>query len=135
VAAQRRALPLGGEVPRDYELASKAAPVGLSRLFGDKDTMLAYSMMFGPQRKTPCPKPPRTDYRKQRGLTNLSLVSDPSGDYTRAYVSPEDADVPGFTVSREGTEAFVTFVAPKWALRWLTPDKTPAELPTPIHLG
>ena len=37
-------------------------------------------------------------YQKQRGFTNLPFVSDMSGDYTRAYVSPEDADVPGFSV-------------------------------------
>jgi predicted dithiol-disulfide oxidoreductase (DUF899 family) len=38
------------------------------------------------------------EYRKQRGLTNLPFFSDISGDYTRTYVNPEDADVPGFSV-------------------------------------
>ena len=31
------------------------ARLGLSSLFGDKDTLMIYSMMFGPQRKAPCP--------------------------------------------------------------------------------
>lgn len=38
------------------------------------------------------------DYKIQRGFTNLPFISDSSGEYTRAYVSPEDADVPGFSV-------------------------------------
>ena len=38
------------------------------------------------------------DFKKLRGFTNLPFVSDMSGDYTRTYVSPDDADVPGFVV-------------------------------------
>jgi predicted dithiol-disulfide oxidoreductase (DUF899 family) len=127
VASQRRALPAGGEIPRDFELVSETGPVRLSMLFGDKDTLLIYSMMYGPQRQAPCPmctsflgswngtavnlrervamavtgRSPvdrLLAYKKQRGFANLPFVSDMSGDYTRTYVSPEDADVPGFSV-------------------------------------
>ena len=38
------------------------------------------------------------EYKEQRGFANLSFVSDTSGEYTRTYVNPEDADVPGFSV-------------------------------------
>jgi predicted dithiol-disulfide oxidoreductase (DUF899 family) len=38
------------------------------------------------------------EYKAQRGLGNLKFVSDGSGEYTRAYVNAEDADVPGFSV-------------------------------------
>src|SRR5882757_3413290 len=55
VAAHRRALPPGGVLPQDFELASETGPVRLSHLFGKKDTLMVYSMMFGPQRKSPCP--------------------------------------------------------------------------------
>src|SRR5262245_18351243 len=55
VAARRRALPPGGEIPRDFELTSESGPVRFSELFGDKSTLLVYSMMYGPQRKAPCP--------------------------------------------------------------------------------
>src|SRR3984893_12202966 len=55
VAAQRRGLPEGGEVPRDFEVVAETGPIRLSRLFGNKDTMMAYSMMYGPERKAPCP--------------------------------------------------------------------------------
>ncbi len=34
----------------------------------------------------------------QRGFTNLRFLSDQAGDYTRAYVSAEDADIPGLSV-------------------------------------
>lgn len=55
VAAQRRALPAGGEVPQDYEFIGEAGPIHLSQMFGDKDTLIAYNWMYGPQRKRPCP--------------------------------------------------------------------------------
>src|ERR1700743_2242522 len=55
VAAQRRALPPGGEIPQDFEFISEHGPVRLFDRFGDKSTLLLYSMMFGPQRKTACP--------------------------------------------------------------------------------
>jgi predicted dithiol-disulfide oxidoreductase (DUF899 family) len=55
VAAQRRALPLGGEVPTDYEFeewdpdANAAQTVRLSDLFEEgKDTLFLYSFMFIP---------------------------------------------------------------------------------------
>jgi len=61
VAAQRRALPLGGEPPEDYVFQEtgvdgKDRPVRLSELFAPgRDTLVVYSYMFGPQMKEPCP--------------------------------------------------------------------------------
>ena len=127
VASQRRALPPGGEIPQDFAFSSEAGPVRLSSLFGDKDTLMVYSMMFGPQRKAPCPSCTSflsswngtavnlrervaiivtarspiqrlLEFKKQRGFSNLPFASDGSGEYTRTYVSTEDADVPGFSV-------------------------------------
>jgi predicted dithiol-disulfide oxidoreductase (DUF899 family) len=127
VAARRRELPMGGEIPKDFEFALETGTVRLSELFGEKDTLLAYSMMFGPQRKAACPVCTSfltswngtavnlrervamvvtarsgverlVEYKGQRGLGNLRFVSDGSGEYTRAYVNAEDADVPGFSV-------------------------------------
>jgi predicted dithiol-disulfide oxidoreductase (DUF899 family) len=134
IASQRRALPEGGEIPQDFLLTSEAGPVRFSSLFGDKHTLMVYSMMYGPQRKAPCPmctsflnswngtafnlrqrvalvvtaRSPierLIEYKNQRGFTNLPFLSDASGEYTRTYVSPEDGDVPGFSVfsRRDGT--------------------------------
>jgi predicted dithiol-disulfide oxidoreductase (DUF899 family) len=127
IAAQRRMLPAGGEIPQDFEVVSESGPVRFSSLFGNKGTLMVYSMMYGPQRKAPCPmctsflstwngtsvnllervaiavtaRSPierLTEYKRQRGFANLPLFSDMTGEYTRMYVSSEDADVPGFSV-------------------------------------
>jgi predicted dithiol-disulfide oxidoreductase (DUF899 family) len=60
VAAQRRALPMGGKVSTDYvfEELVDGAPrkVRLSELFpAGKDTLFLYSYMFGPKMEAPCP--------------------------------------------------------------------------------
>ncbi len=134
VAAIRRSLPPGGAVDRAYDFVGEDGPITLEGLFGDKDTLVVYSYMFGPERKAPCPmctslmagfegKVPDITQRvalamvarspierlvaakAERGWRNLPVYADPSGDYTRAYVSAEDADVPGLTVftRRDGT--------------------------------
>jgi predicted dithiol-disulfide oxidoreductase (DUF899 family) len=55
VAAQRRALPPGGLVPHDYLFQGEAGPVRLSELFGDKDVLLLYGFMLGPNMERACP--------------------------------------------------------------------------------
>ena len=59
VAAQRRSLPLGGEIQEDYVFEESAAAgdrsVHLSGLFADgKDTLIIYSFMYGPKMAQPC---------------------------------------------------------------------------------
>jgi predicted dithiol-disulfide oxidoreductase (DUF899 family) len=64
VAALRRALPLGGEVPEDYvfdegatdlEDSQTVRKTRLSELFqSGKDTLLVYSFMFGPEMPSAC---------------------------------------------------------------------------------
>jgi predicted dithiol-disulfide oxidoreductase (DUF899 family) len=60
VAAQRRALPPGGEVPEDYQferVGENGMPekIKMSKLFGRHDTLIIYSFMYGPERDAPCP--------------------------------------------------------------------------------
>jgi predicted dithiol-disulfide oxidoreductase (DUF899 family) len=60
VAAQRRALPPGGEVPQDYvfeRVGENGMPemVEMSNLFGRHNTLILYSFMYGPDRDKPCP--------------------------------------------------------------------------------
>jgi predicted dithiol-disulfide oxidoreductase (DUF899 family) len=60
VAAQRRALPLGGEVPEDYVFGGVDGPVSMSELFGEKDTLYLYNFMYRPGEQglaleRPCP--------------------------------------------------------------------------------
>jgi len=42
VAEQRRALPPGGKVPKDYEFVGENGPTKFSELFGDKQTLAIY---------------------------------------------------------------------------------------------
>jgi predicted dithiol-disulfide oxidoreductase (DUF899 family) len=56
VAEQRRALPPGGEVLERYRfIGEDGQPATLADLFAGRDTLIAYSWMFGPQRARPCP--------------------------------------------------------------------------------
>lgn len=127
VAEQRRALPPGGSITKDYSFDSANGAVGFADLFGDKDTLVVYSFMYGPKRKQGCPMctaqmsawdgiSPHVQqrvafamvarssierilaYGKERGWKNLKLYSDPSGEYTHDWVSAEDADMPAYNV-------------------------------------
>lgn len=60
VAAERRKLPLGGEVKEDYVFQAiengAEKDVKISELFAPgKDTLLLYSLMYGRAQKNPCP--------------------------------------------------------------------------------
>ena len=134
VAELRRALPPGGKVTKNYVFEGENGKASFADLFDGKQTLAIYSYMFRPRRKTPCPmctsfmgtwehKLPDIEQRiafvfiarspiarlieakKARGWTRHKVFSDVSGDYTRDYVSAEDADVPGYSVftRRDGT--------------------------------
>jgi predicted dithiol-disulfide oxidoreductase (DUF899 family) len=127
VAQLRRQLPPGGEMRREYRFEGENGPVTLAQLFGDKETLVIYSYMFGPKRERPCPmctslmnaldlkvqdfeqrialamvaRSPidrLVTMKKARGWTKLKVYSDGAGDYTRDYVSADDADMPGYNV-------------------------------------
>lgn len=114
VAEQRRALPPGGKVTKDYRFESERGPVSFADLFGDKQTLLVYSYMFGPQRERPCPmctsllsawegeardieqrialavvaRSPLerlVAFKKERGWRDLKLYSDTTGEFSRDY--------------------------------------------------
>src|ERR671918_1289090 len=60
VAEKRRSLPRGGELKEDYVFqwandGKVGERVKFSELFGDKNTLLIYSFMFGPNWDNPCP--------------------------------------------------------------------------------
>src|SRR5215475_12855056 len=60
VAAKRRTLPRGGQLKEDYTFqwandGRVGKSVKFSELFMDKNTLLLYSFMFGPNWDKPCP--------------------------------------------------------------------------------
>jgi predicted dithiol-disulfide oxidoreductase (DUF899 family) len=114
VAEQRRGLPPGGEVTKDYRFEGEDGPVRFAELFGDKQTLAVYSYMFGPERKRPCPmctsllsawdgeakdveqrialavvaRSPierLAAFKQERGWKNLKLYCDITGDYSRDF--------------------------------------------------
>ena len=53
---RRRALPPGPVISKNYRFKDEQAfEVGLLDLFGDKNTLVTYFWMYGPQRERPCP--------------------------------------------------------------------------------
>ncbi len=163
VASQRRALPPGGEIPQDFEFVSERGLLRLSSLFGNKSTLMIYSMMYGPQRKAPCPSCTSflsswngtavnlreraaiavtgrspierlLEYKKRRAFTNLPFVSDMSGAYTRTYVTAEDADVPGFTIFSRRDGVIRHFYSGEMNGSMADPGQDPRGAPDPDPL-
>lgn len=53
---QRQALPPGPVIEKNYRFKDEQGfEVGLPDLFGDKDVLVAYFWMYGPERERPCP--------------------------------------------------------------------------------
>lgn len=158
VAQQRRELPPGGVLPKDYELVGEDGPVKFSDLFAGKQTLAVYSYMFGPQRKQPCPmctsllsawdgeaedvaqrialavvaRSPidrLLAFKKERGWRHLKLYSDVSGDYTRDYVSPDDADVPAFNVFTRRDRSLRHFWSGEMGMATADPGQDPRGAP------
>ena len=114
VAEQRRRLPPGGEVNKQYEFEGENGRASFADLFGDKNTLVVYSYMLGPQRERPCPmctsllsawdgEVPDIQqrvalavvarspierlkaFKRERGWHYLPLFSDISGEFSRDY--------------------------------------------------
>lgn len=114
VAALRRQLPPGGEVPEDYVFAGERGPLRMSELFERGPTLVAYSFMYGPKMEQACPmctsfldalngnaqhiaqrtnlaviaKSPLArirEYARGRGWSNLRLLSSEMNSYNRDY--------------------------------------------------
>ena len=126
VAAKRRNLPLGGQLKEDYVFhwandGKVGKSVKFSELFEDKNTLLLYSFMFGPNWDHPCPSCTslvdgfdRTSYQvtrnaafvtiakapadrinawaKERGWSQIALVSGSSSAYQADYKCQGDSD-------------------------------------------
>ncbi len=158
VAEQRRALPVGGEVSQDYRFDGPDGPVRLSELFGDHDTLVVYSMMYGPTRDEGCPmcssmldawdgearhieqraalavvaRSPIEriiGYAAERGWSGLSFYSDPSGDYTADYVGDRDADSPAYTVFRRDDGVIRHFYSGETTMEMADPGQDPHAAP------
>ncbi|MGI6856223.1 DUF899 family protein [Mesorhizobium sp. 1B3] len=163
VAQMRRQLPPGGAVTKDYRFEGENGPVDFADLFGDKQTLVIYSYMYGPLRQRPCPmctsqmsawegEVPDIEqrvafamvarspierlvaFKKERGWRNLKLYSDTNGDYTRDYVSAEDADIPGFNVFTRRDGTIRHFWAGEMSFDMADPGQDPRDAPDHMPL-
>jgi predicted dithiol-disulfide oxidoreductase (DUF899 family) len=151
-------MPLGGEVPENYTFEGEDGSVRLSDLFGDKQTLIIYSMMFGPERKRPCPmctamltswegtarnlrervalavtaRSPIDrilDFKDERDWENLQMYSDGKGDYTRTYVSADDGDVPALNIFTRRDGKIYHFWAGEMSGEMADPGQDPRGAP------
>ena len=126
VAEKRRQLPPGGQLKEDYVFQSAndgkvGKSIKFSELFGDKNTLLIYSFMYGPNWDNPCPACTslvdgfdRTWYQvsqdaafvaiakaqaekinawaKKRGWSQIPLVSGYASPFQADYKCQQDSD-------------------------------------------
>jgi predicted dithiol-disulfide oxidoreductase (DUF899 family) len=114
VAELRRALPPGGEVIGEYRFVGEPGESEFAGLFGDKQTLVTFNWMFGPQREWPCPmctsllsawdgeardveqnvalaviaRSPierLLAFKRERGWRHLKLYSDANGNFSHDY--------------------------------------------------
>jgi predicted dithiol-disulfide oxidoreductase (DUF899 family) len=119
VAEQRRQLPPGAEVTKAYAFEGEGGRTDFAGLFGDKNTLVIYSYMFGPQRAEPCPmctsllsawdgevpdiaqrvalaviaRSPierLVDFKRKRGWRHLPLYCDLTGEFSRDHYAVAD---------------------------------------------
>lgn len=163
VAEMRRQLPPGGEVQKTYQFTGENGPATLADLFGDKNTLVVYSYMFGPQREKACPmctslmaswegKVPDIEQRvalamvarspidrlkaakAARGWTQLKVYADTDGAFTRDYVSAEDADIPAYTVFTKRDGKIRHFYSVEMSDKMSDPGQDPRSAPDPDPL-
>lgn len=158
VGELRRALPPGGEVTRDYRFEGAKGKAGLEDLFGDKDTLVVYSMMYGPERTQGCPmctsmlsswdpevphleqrialavvaRSPHAriaEYGRERGWRHLKLYSDTNGDFTEAFVGEANADMPAYTVFLRSGGTIRHFYSAEGSMEMADPGQDPHNAP------
>ena len=154
VGEMRRALPPGGEVTKDYRFEGPNGEVSLKH-----DTLIVYSMMYGPERKQGCPmcsalldswdgearhiekrvalavvaRSPHqriADYARERRWTHLKFYSDPSGDFTKDFVGERDADMPAYTVFKKENDGTIRhFYSAEGSFEMADPGQDPHSAP------
>jgi predicted dithiol-disulfide oxidoreductase (DUF899 family) len=68
-------------------------------------------------------------FKEERGWKNLQLYSDVKGDYTRAYVSADDGDIPGLSIFTRRDGAVRHFWSGEMSADMADPGQDPRGAP------
>lgn len=157
---QRQALPPGPLIEKHYRFKDEQGfEVGLFDLFGDKDTLVAYFWMYGPERERPCPMctnwigsvdgnaadiKQRVAYKilgrspverqfafaQERGWRNTDFVQTIGDDYARDLdLLQPDGEYPALVVFRKDGDGIRLFWMSEMTHDMADPGQDPRDAP------
>jgi predicted dithiol-disulfide oxidoreductase (DUF899 family) len=160
LVAQRQALPPGPVIEKNYRFKDEQGfEVGLAELFGDKDTLVTYFWMYGPERDRPCPmctnllgsvngnaadikqrvalkvlgrSPVERQFlfAQERGWRDLEFVQTVGDDYARDLgLLMPDGEYPALTVFRKDGDTVRLFWASEMTREMADPGQDPRDAP------
>lgn len=160
LAEQRRTLPPGPVIGKDYRFKDENGfEVGLAELFGDRDTLVTYFWMYGPERARPCPmctnllgslngnamdikqrvalkilgrSPPERQFlfAQERGWRDLDFIQTIGDDYANDLVLLRDGyEYPALTVYKRDKDKVRLFWASEMTQEMADPGQDPRDAP------
>ena len=160
LAEQRRALPPGPVIAKNYRFKDEnGQEVGLIDLFGEKDTLVTYYWMYGPERERPCPmctnmlgsvngnaadikqrvalkilsRSPverQNAFAVERGWRDLDFVQTVGDDYARDLdLLQPDGEYPALTIYRKDGDQVRLFWASEMTREMADPGQDPRDYP------
>lgn len=160
LAEQRRALPPGPAIEKDYRFIDETGfECGLRDLFGDKDTLVTYFWMYGPERARPCPmctnwlgavngnaadikqkvalkilgrSPPERQFlfAQERGWRDLDFIQTIGDDYANDLGLLRDGyEYPALTVYKRDGDKVRLFWASEMTKEMADPGQDPRDAP------
>jgi len=160
LAAQRQALPPGPVITGNYRFKDENGfEVSLADLFGDKDTLVVYFWMYGPERDRPCPmctnligpldanaadikqrvalkvlgRSPvdrQFLFAQERGWKNIDFIQTVGDDYARDLgLLQDDGEYPALTVFQKDGDAVRLFWQSEMSMEMADPGQDPRDAP------
>jgi predicted dithiol-disulfide oxidoreductase (DUF899 family) len=160
LAQQRQALPPGPVIDKGWRFKDEQGfEVGLKDLFGDKDALLAYFWMYGPERERPCPMctnwigsvdgnaadiKQRVAYKilgrspverqfafaAERGWRNTDFVQTIGDDFARDFdLLHEEGEYPALVVFRRNGDEIRLFWMSEMTREMADPGQDPRDAP------
>lgn len=160
LTAQRQALPPGPLIGKDYRFKDEQGfEVGLDALFGNKQALVTYFWMYGPERERPCPmctnwlgavngnaadikqrvalkilgrSPVERQYAfaQERGWRDLDFVQTMGDDYANDLgLLKEEGEFPALVVFRRDGDGIRLFWMSEMTFDMADPGQDPRDAP------